>query len=326
MKTQKLFTLIFSIILCHSCETQDPSEPGNLVPATVVEDSSLKAINLSGTSLHYASYGNPNGTKIFVLEGGPGDDFRYLLDLNQNSKGWSLLQNYQVIYHDYRGCGLSQRHPKRELTMEKSLEDLEELVEHFAPGQKVIFIGHSHGGVVATQYINSHPERVKGAILLEPGALSVKINENLPEANAVNLLAEDINQALWIKQLIGLDDHEKADYYYGIARVTLNSENRGESCPSKNFRGGAAAALAIAIEEVNDGSYDFTTHLDIYKQQVLFISSDESDLGYSFQEKYQVDQFPNHRHIKMEGTGHNGIINCRTTETLDYIKEYLETL
>ncbi|WP_338063558.1 alpha/beta hydrolase [Zunongwangia pacifica] len=314
------------MILCYSCETQDPGEPGNLVPATVVEDPSLTSISLSGTRLYYASYGNPAGTKIFVLEGGPGDDFRYLLDFNQSNKGWSLLQDYQVIYHDYRGCGLSQRHPKDELTMANSLKDLEELVDHFAPDEQVIFIGHSHGGVVATQYINSHTERVKGAVLLKPGGFSATINTHLPEANAVNLLGKDINQALWIKQLIGLDDHEKADYYYGIARVTLDRENRGERCPSKNFRGGAAAALAIAIDEVNDGNYDFTTHLDRFTEQVLFISSEESDLGYTFQEKYRVGQYPYQSHIHMEGTGHNGLINCKTSETLGYIKAYLEGL
>ncbi|UZR96768.1 alpha/beta hydrolase [Chondrinema litorale] len=326
MKKYSTFILIYFVILFCSCEELDPAEPGNIVPKTVIDDPSLTNLTLSGTTIHYASYGNPAGTKIFVLEGGPGDDFRYLLDLNQSVNGWSLLDDYQVIYHDYRGCGLSARHPKSELTMAYSLTDLEELIDYFSPDQEVILIGHSHGAVVTAQYINAHPNKVKGAVLMEPGAFSVNINEHLPAANDVNLLGKDINQILWIKQLIGLDDHEKADYYYGIARVNADSENRGETCPSKNFRGGAASAIAIAIEEVNDGDYDFTTKLSQYNQKVLFISSDESDLGYDFQQEYQVHLFPKYEHIKISGTGHNGLINCRTSETLGYIKQYIELL
>ena len=324
MKKLVLFAIILVVVM--SCEKMDPSEPGNLVPKTVIEDASLTSIPLSSTTLHYARYGDTSSTKIFVLEGGPGDDFRYLLDLNIEVQNWSLTDDYDVIYHDYRGCGLSQRHPKKELTMANSLKDLEELIDHFALDEEVILLGHSHGGVVAAQYLNEHRDRVKGAILIEPGALSVALNKNLPEANDVNLFGEDINQILWVKQLIGLDDHEKADYYYNIARINADSDNRGESCPSRNYRGGAASALAIAIEEVKDGNYDFTTNLSQYNRKVLFVSSTESDLGYDFQQKHQVGLFPAYKHIKIARTGHNGLINCRTSETLRYIKDYLDSL
>ena len=326
MRTSVLGITLLALALT-SCQQMDPSEEGNLVAQTVTEDLSLPAVQLSSTRLHVQTYGNPDSTKIFVLEGGTGEDFRYLLPLNNPVEGWSLPEHYQVIYHDYRGCGLSQRHPVEDLTIARSLRDLEELVDQFAPDEKIILLGHSHGGFVAAQYLNTHPDRVKGAIFIEPGAFSTAINQQLPSVASVNYFGEDINQILWVKQLIGMNDHARADYVYDIGRANRNNQARGETCPSLNYRAGAASVIAIAIGEVYDGNYDFTTRLSSFQTKVLFISSDQSqDLGYDFQEKYQASLFPHYTHKKMEGTGHSGIITCETNETVGYIREYLEGL
>lgn len=327
----KNIIIIFSLIFAFtSCTKLDPNVDGNLVAKTVDEDSSLPNIKLSSTMLHCQTFGNKINPKIFILEGGPGNDFRYLLDLNKNVGGWSLLQNYQVIYHDYRGSGLSKRHPTSELTMANSLKDLEELIDNFAPNQKVILIGHSQGGTYACQYLNKHPDRVKGVVFIEPGPFSSEINKKTPSPTAVNYFAADINQVLWIKQLIGMDNHPKADYLFGLLQANVNlSTSRGQSCPTNYYRAGAAAALAIAFSdgEVSKGTYDFTTNLPNYFKKVLFISSDQStDLGFDFQQLNQATIFPNYEHKKVIGTGHQGLINCRTDETLNYIKNYVSGL
>ena len=325
MRFRLLLVPLLSMVFV-ACNTLDPALPGNLVPPTVEDDPDLPSMAVNNTLLHVERFGDPDLPKLFVLEGGPGDDFIYLLDLLQRVDGYSLTDDYHVIYHDYRGCGLSRRHPLEELTMEESLRDLEGLVDALAPGQEVYFIGHSHGGVVATQFLNRHPARVAGAVLIEPGALSVALNEQLPAANDVNVFGQDVNRILWAKQLIGQGNHAEADYYYGVARINIDADNRGESCPSRTRRGGAAAAIAIAIREVNDGDYDFTTNLSAFTQPVLFISSDESDLGVEFQAAFQVPLFADARHEVVTGTGHNGLINCTTERTLRLIRGYLESL
>jgi len=322
-----LLVIPFLTLVITGCKKLDPDMEGNLVAKTVEEDLTLPSVQLSSTKLHVQTYGNPNGIKIFMLEGGTGEDFRYLLALNNSVNGWSLLQDYQVIYHDYRGCGLSKRHSINELTIDLSLKDLEELVDKYARNEKIILLGHSHGGFVAAQYLNTHPDRVKGAIFIEGGAFSTAINKKLPNVSSVNYFGEDINQMLWVKQLIGMNNHAKADYVYDVGRAIRNNKNRGQNCPSLNYRAGAASVIAIAIGEVYDGNYDYTTNLSKFKSKVLFISSDQSkDLGYDFQEKHQASLFLNYTHKKIVGTGHTGIITCRTNETLGYIKEYLKNL
>ncbi|WP_128544790.1 alpha/beta fold hydrolase [Larkinella soli] len=313
-----------ALLALAACQSLDPAQPGNLVARTVDEDPSLPSVTLSGTRLHVQTYGDPKKTKVFVLEGGPGDDFRSLLPLNQAVDGWSLPANYQVVYHDYRGCGLSRRHPMSELTMAQSLGDLEELIDRLAPGEPVVLVGHSHGGKVAVQYVNQHPERVKGLVLLEPGSFSSEIVKNTPSSASLNYFGADVNRILWAKQLIGMGNHQQADYVYDLAKLNQQNAGRGEDCPPVYYRSGTAAVIAIALGEVENGTYDFTTNLSRFTKPVLFISSEfTDDIGYAFQEKYHVGYFRQHEHVKIPGTGHEGIVNCKAAESLRHIRRYL---
>ncbi|HEY0055989.1 MAG TPA: alpha/beta hydrolase [Pedobacter sp.] len=324
---KNLIIIAFLLYCFTGCKKIDSNEVGNLVPKTVDEDGTLPSVVLSGTKLHVQTFGNPNKEKIFILEGGPGNDFRYLLELNKSINGWSLPQNYQVIYHDYRGSGLSKRHPTSELSIKVLLTDLEELINKYAPNQKVILIGHSHGGFVAAQYVNAHPERVKGVVFIEPGAFSRAINDKTIKVTDINFFAADINKIMWLRQLVSADNHIKGDYQFSLSAINYSDPNRGENCNSKSYRFGLAASLAIAFDEVNDGQYDYTTNLNTFTSKALFISSDQTkDIGYDFQQAHQVGLFRNHQHIKVVGTGHEGIISCRTNETLGYIKTYLDGL
>ena len=328
MDTMKKLTVI-AVLIClfNSCTKIDPGEPGILVPKTVDEDASLPSVTLSTTQLHCQSFGPKNREKIFMLEGGPGNDYRYLLDMNKVVNGWSLPQNYEVIYHDYRGSGLSKRHPTSELSIAVLLKDLEELIDKFAPNQKVILIGHSHGGFVAAQYVNAHPDRVKGVVFIEPGAFSRAINDKAGKVTDINYFGADVNKIMWLRQLISANNHEKGDYQFSLSAVNYADPLRGENCNLKIYRFGLAISLAIAFDEVNEGQYDYTTNLRNFTPKALFISSDQTkDIGYDFQQAHQVGLFPNYQHIKVIGTGHAGVINCRTDETLGYIKTYLEGL
>ncbi|MGM9511665.1 alpha/beta hydrolase [Larkinella sp. GY13] len=319
---------VIGFLALAACQSLDPAEPGNLVARTVDEDASLPAVTLSETRLHVQTYGDAKKAKIFVLEGGPGDDFRSYLALNQSVGGWSLPANYQVIYHDYRGCGLSRRHPMSELTVEKSVKDLEELIDHFAPNEPVILVGHSYGGRVAVQYTNTHLERIKGLILLEPGSFSSEIEKKAPSAiSRLNFFARDINQFLWAKQLIGMGSHAQADYVYDLAKANKKSTDRGSDCQGIYYRSGAASAIAIALGEVEEATFDCTTHLNRFEKNVLFISSElTEDIGYDFQETFQVNFFKNREHVRIPGTGHEGIVNCRAAESLKHINRYLSGL
>src|SRR5262245_5054103 len=151
-----------------ACDTMSPGDPGNLVPRTVAEDLSLPAIEMNGSRFHVQTFGNPAKPVIVFLHGGPGADYRSLLRLGDSHNNYSLADDYFLVFWDQRGAGLSRRHSRESLTLDLYLDDLNALVNRYSAGRKVFLIGHSWGGMFATQYINKYPQRVAGAVLIEP--------------------------------------------------------------------------------------------------------------------------------------------------------------
>ncbi len=109
-----------------SCEILDPGEPGLLVPLTVDEDPSLSSISVNGTQLHSESFGNPNDPMIVVLHGGPGGDYRSLLNISKFS-----ADSFFVVFYDQRGSGLSKRHNKEDYTGQFYIDDLDAVIKHY---------------------------------------------------------------------------------------------------------------------------------------------------------------------------------------------------
>ncbi len=143
---------LFSIV--SSCDIMEPAEPGLLVPRTVDEDPDLPSITVNGAQLHSEDFGPPDSAIIVVLHGGPGSDYRYLLNCKEFAN-----QGYRVVFYDQRGSGLSQRFPKSSYNSVQIMTDeVEGVIAHYrtSPAQKVFLLGHSWGAMLATAYVNEH--------------------------------------------------------------------------------------------------------------------------------------------------------------------------
>lgn len=136
----------------------------NVLP-TVIHDPTLPAIELNGRRFHSEAHGDPADPVVVVLHGGPGGDYRSLLPLA------ALADRFRVVFYDQRGAGLSERVPPEELTAETALADLDAIIEHHSPDGPVSLIGHSWGATLAAGYCRSRPDRVRAAVLAEPGYL-----------------------------------------------------------------------------------------------------------------------------------------------------------
>jgi lysophospholipase len=72
---------------------------------------------------------------------------------------------------DYRGHGLSEGVPNHVFRFQEYLEDAEALCRHTVEraGQQPVFLfGNSLGGLIASHYAVSHPERLRGLALTAP--------------------------------------------------------------------------------------------------------------------------------------------------------------
>ena len=327
MRTLKWLTLTLATLGAAACDVMSPGDPGNLVPKTVEEDATLPAIEMNGRVFHAETFGNSANPVIVFLHGGPGGDYRSLLRLAERHNGYSLADEYFLVFWDQRGTGLSARVDKRELTIDNYANDLNTLVDRYSPGGPVLLIGESWGGMFATDYINRFPQKVAGAVLIEPGPLdgptAERINDDMFD---LALGAEWLNDYAWSSQFLSPDDHARMDYERMLgAKDGQPKFHQSRTNPSPVWRLGAAANRYISEDGQDDDgtfTYDFTTNLAAYTTPVLFIAGAWSEvLGPSLQQD-QVHQYPSATLEVVNGAGHD-VAWVKTNETLTHIRAYL---
>lgn len=316
---------LFALAL-PACDTLSPTEPGNLVPRTVAEDLSLPAIELNGARFHAQTMGNPANPVIIFLHGGPGGDYRGMLPLADTFDGQSLAQRYFLVFWDQRGAGLSPRVGKEQLTGEVYLADLNALVDRYSPNRPVYLIGISWGGMYATDYINRYPQRVAGAVLIEPGPLDGATAERIKkDMFDLDLGSEWLNDFAWSSGFLTADDHARMDYERTLG--LRDAQPRfGESRTDREpiWRLGAAANRYLQEDGQTNGvsTYDFTNHLSAFTKPVLFIAGSLSQvLGESLQSK-QVLKYPDASLVVVAGAGHD-VAWVKTAEVLSHVRAYL---
>lgn len=318
--------LLFIIILISFVGCHDPLVPGNLMPKLVTDDSTLPFMEINNTKLHLETRGTPGNPVVIVLHGGPGNDYRDLLSLTQDINGYSLADDYFFVFFDQRGSGLSQRHGKTGLSLDLYLEDLECLVDHFAPGEQIVLLGHSWGGQYAAMYANQHPERIAGLILAEPGEFSSEIGTHIG-GEARSIFCESISDFLWIRQFISSDDHLQSDYSLGIILADPDWNKSRRDHYSYNWRVGAAVLKYIYLQQLQSEFFDFTSRLAEIPVNVLFLVGEYSqEMGIEFQSSYQMDFFQSADIRVIPDSGHSDIVGYHAAYSIPHIMTYLENL
>lgn len=272
------FLLLLALLV--GCNLEEWSEPAALVPPTAAEDSGVPSLALNGTLLHVESHGDPTQPLVIVIHGGPGGDFRALLNARE-----LVDDGFHVVFYDQRGTGLSKREDKSQYqgaeAVQLFIDDLGALIHHFRTGedQKVFLLGHSWGAMLATAYINQHPQEIAGAVLAEPGGLTwPQTKAYLSRSNKVKLFTEALNDALVPEQIIaGRSTDDVLDYKASFFTSYENAPGNvlGNPGPYPFWRNGA-----VSFQELNDNAerfgFDFTTHLDAYAGKVLFLYSENN--------------------------------------------------
>jgi len=312
----------------------DPSEPGNLVPKTVDEGNSEHSdhtIKFNETIFHIEKYGDSTKPVIIFFHGGPGGDSRSLLRLKDRYNNYSLTDEYYLVFWDQRGSGLSKRHNKEDLTLNKYQEDGKYVIDHFTSSKKPVLIGHSWGGIYVTLLINNYPDKIRGAVFLEPGPftgdLFERIQDDLSEGN---LFSEWVNDLLWNTQFLSTEDHARLDYQLMIAYKESQPSAfhlNMETDPAPLWRASATANIYIQDELNNNGNalYDFTTNLDQFTNKVLFLVSSQNEIvGKDFQEN-QMKAFQDAELKTIPDCGHN-LMWSKPSETIELIRTYLNEL
>jgi proline iminopeptidase len=326
---KRLLLIALGILFVFTgCDELDPGEPGLLVPKTVDEDASLPSITVNGTQLHSESFGDPTDPMVVILHGGPGADYRYLLNC-QALAGYG----YYVVFYDQRGAGLSRREKKSSYSLQLMLDDLTGVISHYrtSADQKVILLGHSWGAMLATAYINQYPIAINGAILGEPGGFVWKdIKEYVSRAQDYGFNSEALNDATYLDQFLTgkRTEQEVLDYKLGLAYAPDTSDENpvGNQGHVPFWRMGAIVNQALFDIGERDKP-DWTGNLSSFTTKVLFLYSERNTayrVGYA---EHVSSAYPNADLRRIDRAGHDMLtFSAGWNNSLPIIINYLNEL
>lgn len=297
------FTVAILIFILSSCDVHDLDEPGALVPKTVDEDPALPSIFVNNTQLHAESFGDPQNPMIVVIHGGPGSDYRSLLNCSAFTN-----DSFFVVFYDQRGSGLSRRHDADIYTIQLYIDDLDSVIDHYRhdADQKVILIGHSWGAMLATAYVNEYPDRADGLVLIEPGGFTWKDTKDyINRFRTLEFFGECSNDFVYLDQFLTGHDHITLDYKATLSMSAdfAKGNKVGNAGPYPYWRPGAICNSA-SFEYVDKHSFDFTTNLDQYTKKVLFVYSERNEAYGQTHAERVSSAYPNVQLVKINDTGH----------------------
>jgi proline iminopeptidase len=300
---QVFFAGVLVAITLVGCDILDPKDPGLLVPKTVDEDASLPSISVNGTQLHAETFGNPENPMIVVLHGGPGNDYRSMLNCSEFS-----ADGYFVIFYDQRGSGLSKRHDKDTYTIQLFIDDLDAVIKHYrkTSDQKVILMGKSWGAMLATAYVNQYPGSVQGLVLMEPGGFTWEdAKEYAKRTRTTEFFGETANDYVYVDQILTSDNQNELDYKAALQGAADFSDGNkvGNRGPYPFWRKGAVCSIA-ATEYARNHPFDFTTNLRHVNTKVLFLYSELNEAYGRVHAEHVSSAYPNVQLRMIGGTGH----------------------
>ena len=312
MKFKVMSIVLVSLLAAASftgCRKAHPlNRPGDLVPKTVTEDLLLPAITVNGTKLHAETFGNAENPMVVVLHGGPGADYRSMLNCKALAN-----DGYFVVFYDQRGSGLSQRHEKSIYSLQIMLDDLSGVINYYrkSANQKVFLFGHSWGAMLATAYVNAHPTAISGAILAEPGGFTwEQTRDYIGRTRPANATGETDDDALFFDKVLTGNETQDEILDYKFAKFAANDTKEGNiignAGPYPFWRMGAVVNSTLIDIASRDG-FNWTTNLGQFKTKVLFCYS-ELNKAYGLEHAKLVSSaYPNVQLERINGSGHEMI-------------------
>ena len=301
------------------------------VPATVGQDQSLPSVTINGYTYHAETYGNPENPVVITLHGGPGSDYRSILNLQQ------LADKYYVVFFDQRGAGLSPRVSPEEITLESAITDLDAIVAYYGQGQKVNLIGHSWGAMLASAYLGQYPEKVDHVVLAEPGFLTAEFLQRFFEQTQLKftpgVTAYFLKTKFEALHVMNIDEHAMDDYFAHHINLYQGEDHpqAGYYCPGAkpdtegSWRFGAAADSSIqagAIDAEGNITLNLIAGVENFTDRVLFITGEcQTYIGADWQRE-QMEFFPNAELVVIPDAGHEMFAE-NPIASIAAVREYL---
>jgi proline iminopeptidase len=291
----------------------------SLVPPAQSADADFWTVESNIKLFHFA---DGTGTNVLVIHGGPGFPFTAPL------AGFKpLTDSYRFHYYDQRGCGKSSR-PIDRFASSNYYEDMQSLDKTLGLGaqiadierirrilgdDKIILVGHSFGGFLASLYAAEFPDHVKALVLVAPAEMLIMP----PESGG---LYEQVKPLLPESMKPQYDDYLKRYFDFGnlfsqseAGLAALNSEftpyyeeaakAKGFAIPASNRPTDNGGWMVQAMYMSMGVKHDYRAALKQVNAPVLVIHGDK-DLQPEKASRMYADAFPNADFRIIQNAGH----------------------
>ncbi|PBI90885.1 Proline iminopeptidase [Flavobacterium sp. ACN2] len=246
-----------------------------------------------GVSL-FAKISGKGDVCIFV-HGGPGawsESFEKL--------GGNILEDkLTMCYYDQRGCGKSTSPTDNNYSLDRMVDDIEDIRKNLNTS-KVFIMGHSFGGILATEYARKYPQHIQGLILLNA---TLDINYSL--RNQISFIGTIIGEYITVQNDSVLNSF--FDAKKRLSKTDLNykilSDDKASVEKVDSIDNGFKRNTSFAQHALKDPVYfkDFTKETSTIKVPTLIISgAKDNNIG---PDHYLSFKFPN-QDVKIIDGGH----------------------
>ncbi|WP_294964600.1 alpha/beta hydrolase [uncultured Flavobacterium sp.] len=236
------------------------------------------------------------GEVCIFVHGGPGAWSKSFEEFGGNV----LEDKLTMCYYDQRGCGRSGSPSDNNYSIDRMIEDIEEIRASLKTS-KVFVMGHSFGGILAAKYAEKYPEHVKGLILLNS---TLDINDSL--LNQIAFMGKTLGEDFPVKSKDSILNTffaaktkiKKADLDYKMLSDNRATVEKLDSIDNSEKRNSSFAQNALSGPIYFS---DFTKETASIKVPTLIISgTKDNNIG---PEHYRLFKFPN-QEVKIINGGH----------------------
>jgi len=170
MKMNIILSLLIGLACLSSCDKNDDK-----LNVSFNENS----VQLSTHKLETYNV-ETNSKYLIIFESGLGDDHSVWQSNNVAEK---ISKKMDVVLYDRGGYGKStvDNNPRN---IERLRSELEQVIDKYANGRKVILVGHSLGGLIIRDYAIKNPGRIAGLLFVDPS----HENYNQPSQSVEDLI------------------------------------------------------------------------------------------------------------------------------------------
>lgn len=276
-------------------------------------------IKIRGHRLHYVDQGS--GPPLFMIHGNPTWSFyfRHLIT--------HLSRDFRTIAPDHMGCGLSDKPGEEayDYTLASRVRDLDALIHHLCPDEKISLIVHDWGGMIGLAWALDHLDRIDRIIITNTSGFF------LPREKAFPFLLGIIKHLKWvgIPAVLGLNAFARGALYLGPETRLSPRVKQGLIAPYNSWKNRIATLKFVQDIPLSpkDKSYDLVAHVDrrltrLDESRLLFLwGAKDFVFDLTFLKEFQ-HRFPRADFHVFPDAGHY-LFEDKPRETLELIQPFL---